>query len=216
MCNEKLINLRLENNLTREELSNKLYSTVTKIRNWECGKAIPSIEDMEKLAEILNVEVGTILSIFDPYHTDSHHSNPCNTDPYYTDSCPIDLSHEKLDLRKVILVTQFKECNSIKSFFEFVDLISINRSSGIICYCDYIFHFSKIVTEQESNVVIFADSSDNYFVLNDTNIKKVKPISPNFDVYTFEISTNYPMFPTGMQSLPVDFEQKIRISIFDC
>lgn len=215
MRNEKLINLRLKNNLTQEELSDKLYSTATKIRNWEHGKALPTIEDMEMLAKIFNVEVDTILSIFNPYHTNSQHDNSYNTDPHCTNSYS-DLSNENLGLRKVILVTQFKECNSIKSFFEFIDLISINCSSGIICYCDYIFHFSKIVTEQENNIVIFADASDNYFIFNDTNIQKVKPISPNFDVYTFEISTDYPMFPTGMQSLPADFEQKIRISIFDC
>lgn len=196
MRNEKLIELRLKNNLTQEELSEKLYVAVTKVRNWEHGKTIPSIEDMEKLAEVLNVEISTIHDIFKPYHTDSHDM--------------------ELNLRKKVLMILFNDCNTAETFFEFSYLFSIERTSGIICCCDYIFHFSRIITEQGSNIVIFADSSDNYFILNDTNIKKVTPISLNFDVYTFEISTDYPMFPTGVQPLPVDFEQKIRISMFDC
>ncbi len=46
--NEKLQLLRKQNNMTQEQLAEKLYVSRTAVSKWESGKGYPNIESLEK------------------------------------------------------------------------------------------------------------------------------------------------------------------------
>lgn len=52
---------RVENNLTQQELADKLYVSDRAVSKWERGLSIPDIEIIVKLSEIFNVNVKDIL-----------------------------------------------------------------------------------------------------------------------------------------------------------
>ena len=56
-----IASVRKEKNLTQQELGNKLFVTDKAVSKWERGLSLPDISLLNKLAEILNVEVIDIL-----------------------------------------------------------------------------------------------------------------------------------------------------------
>ena len=60
--NEKLQELRKQNGLTQEELSEKLYVSRTAISKWESGRGYPNIESLKAIAEFFSVTVDELLS----------------------------------------------------------------------------------------------------------------------------------------------------------
>lgn len=52
---------RLMNNLTQEELGNKMYVTKQAVSKWENGKTLPDIVTIKKLSEILSISNEEIL-----------------------------------------------------------------------------------------------------------------------------------------------------------
>lgn len=54
--------LRCKNNLTQEELANKIYVTNKAVSRWESGKNIPGIDTLYLLSKELNVSVNDILN----------------------------------------------------------------------------------------------------------------------------------------------------------
>ena len=50
---EKLKKYRVENNISQEELSSKLYVSRTLISKWENGVVYPSANNMENLANLM-------------------------------------------------------------------------------------------------------------------------------------------------------------------
>lgn len=62
--NIKIYRKRL--NLTQEELANKLGYTKQAISNWETGKNLPSPEDIEKIAQILEVDQNVLIKKREP------------------------------------------------------------------------------------------------------------------------------------------------------
>ena len=59
---EKLQELRKQNGLTQEELSEKLYVSRTAISKWESGRGYPNIESLKAIAKFFSVTVDELLS----------------------------------------------------------------------------------------------------------------------------------------------------------
>ena len=58
---EKIKKLRLENNLTQEELADKLYVSNKTISSWECDRTIPDINMLFKLSSIFHCNLYSLL-----------------------------------------------------------------------------------------------------------------------------------------------------------
>ncbi len=59
---EKLRAFREEKNMTQAELASKIFVSRTLISKWENGVIYPSSENMKKLANLMNVDVNSLLS----------------------------------------------------------------------------------------------------------------------------------------------------------
>lgn len=57
----KLKCLRIEKNLTQKELANLLNVSQNAIYNWENGKRQPKIEQIQKIANVLEVQINELL-----------------------------------------------------------------------------------------------------------------------------------------------------------
>ena len=60
--NEKLQELRKKNNLTQEELAEKLYFSRTAISKWESGRGYPGIESLKAISKFFSVSLDELLS----------------------------------------------------------------------------------------------------------------------------------------------------------
>lgn len=60
--NEKLQQLRKQNNLTQEQLAEKLFVSRTAISKWESGKGCPSIESLKNISKVFSVSIDELLS----------------------------------------------------------------------------------------------------------------------------------------------------------
>lgn len=58
---EKLIQLRKANNMTQEELADKINVSRQSISKWELGQAIPELEKLVSLSEIFSVSTDYLL-----------------------------------------------------------------------------------------------------------------------------------------------------------
>ena len=57
----KLRELRKEKNMLQKEIAKAVHRSITTICDWERGKSEPSIEDLSKLADILEVSVDYLI-----------------------------------------------------------------------------------------------------------------------------------------------------------
>ena len=64
---DKLKQYRTENNISQEDLANKLFISRTLISKWENGVIYPSYSNMEKLAEIMGVSIEYLFTILIVY-----------------------------------------------------------------------------------------------------------------------------------------------------
>jgi transcriptional regulator with XRE-family HTH domain len=60
--NKKLQQLRKENGLTQEQLSEKLHISRTAVSKWESGRGFPNIEALKNISRIFSVPVDDLLS----------------------------------------------------------------------------------------------------------------------------------------------------------
>lgn len=60
--NEKLKELRKQNNMTQEQLAEKLYVSRTAISKWESGKGYPNIESLKSISKVFSVSIDELLS----------------------------------------------------------------------------------------------------------------------------------------------------------
>ena len=58
---EKIVNLRKENNITQEELANKLNVSRQSISKWESGLSLPEISNLLLISEIFNCTIDSLL-----------------------------------------------------------------------------------------------------------------------------------------------------------
>lgn len=59
--NEKLQKLRTDENLTQEELAEKLYVSRTAISKWESGRGYPSIDSLKTIAKYFHVTIDELI-----------------------------------------------------------------------------------------------------------------------------------------------------------
>lgn len=60
--NEKLQQLRKQNNLTQEQIAEKLFVSRTAISKWESGKGYPNIESLKSISKLFSVTIDELLS----------------------------------------------------------------------------------------------------------------------------------------------------------
>lgn len=60
--NEKLQLLRKQNNMTQEQLAEKLYVSRTAVSKWESGKGYPNIESLKSISRLFSVTIDDLLS----------------------------------------------------------------------------------------------------------------------------------------------------------
>ena len=60
--NEKLQKLRTAENLTQEELAEKLYVSRTAISKWESGRGYPSLDSLKAIAAFFHVTIDELMS----------------------------------------------------------------------------------------------------------------------------------------------------------
>ena len=58
----KLQRLRKQNNLTQEQLAERLYVSRTAISKWESGKGYPSIDSLKSISKLFSVSIDELLS----------------------------------------------------------------------------------------------------------------------------------------------------------
>ena len=59
--NEKIIKLRAKNNLSQQDLADKVFVSRQAVQKWEKGKAVPSIDVLKQLSKLFNVTVDYLI-----------------------------------------------------------------------------------------------------------------------------------------------------------
>ena len=59
---EKIQKLRKQNNLTQEELAEKLFISRTAISKWESGKGYPSIDVLKQISVLFDISVDNLVN----------------------------------------------------------------------------------------------------------------------------------------------------------
>ena len=59
--NEKLQKLRTNENLTQEELTEKLYVSRAAISKWESGRGYPSIDSLKAIAKYFHITIDELI-----------------------------------------------------------------------------------------------------------------------------------------------------------
>ena len=59
---EKLKKLRMDNQLTQDELAEKIYVTRTAISKWETDKGYPSIDSLKQLSSLFHISIDELIS----------------------------------------------------------------------------------------------------------------------------------------------------------
>lgn len=59
---EKLKKLRKDNNLTQEQLAEKLYVTRTAVSKWETDKGFPAIDSLKLISDLFGISVDALIS----------------------------------------------------------------------------------------------------------------------------------------------------------
>ena len=59
---EKLKQLRKDNNLTQDDLAQKIYVTRTAVSKWETDNALPAIDSLKLISELFHVSIDDLIS----------------------------------------------------------------------------------------------------------------------------------------------------------
>ena len=60
--NEKIKNIRINSNLTQEEMAKKLYVSRSTIAKWEQDRGLPSVDLLYKISETFNIKIDDLLN----------------------------------------------------------------------------------------------------------------------------------------------------------
>lgn len=196
MSELSLKSIRKDKKISQASLAEKLFVPIKTIRSWELMKSIPDINDIKRLANVLKVKEEVIISVFEKKETQ------------------VSAKKEKESELYKLLVEIFWECNEAEKFIIFTSIFSMFEVSGVISCDQCVFPFSRVFS-QDSFATILSDASKNYIVFTTKNIVEVDPISVDYDIYTFDLVTNCPIFPINKKYSPNIFRQKMRLSFFN-
>ncbi len=199
MSKIELKKLRENKKLTQEVVAEKMHIPITTIRKWEKGDSIPAYQDMKALAIILGVDEKEVI-------------NACA--PKVTKVCSAQEYENELAGR---LEEIFWGSSDINVFFLISSIFSIGSGRGVVLYDDNAFPFSRVMSGElgESTCLILSDRNRNRIVLTRKNIIDVKPLKAIYDVFSFEITVNCPLFPVDEKYDPAQFEQVIKLYFFN-
>lgn len=169
--------LREKKGFSQEKLAEKLYVSVKTIRKWERGDSIPEIESIKSLAVILDIDEKDIMGMFDIENTEYNKA-----------------MSKHLEMGE-LFANLFWTITTHDQFFKLCSLFSDLKYEGVIIYNDSLFHFSKIITDNNIDAAVLSDSNDNYVTLTPHNVNIVKPISFDYDIFAFCCETHSPIFP---------------------
>lgn len=60
-----ILSLRNKNNLSQEELAEKVFVTRQAVSRWETGETIPNTETLKQLSKLFDVSINTLLELRD-------------------------------------------------------------------------------------------------------------------------------------------------------
>ena len=106
----RLRELRKEKNMTRSDLAGKLFVTPSTVSRWESGDRQPDISMLSQLADILEVDIGTLMSSIEK-------SVPVNI--IVVDDEKIILAGNERELKKALplaIVTGFQKASDAIAF----------------------------------------------------------------------------------------------------
>lgn len=129
---ETLRNLRMENNLSQQQLADRLFVSRSSIANWETGRRIPDLTILARLAQILNVDISVLAGAVA--------DNPLSPDVIIVDDEAILLSGSIPVLERIMpnaTITGFSKasdavdfCKRNRVYIAFLD-IYLGKTSGI-------------------------------------------------------------------------------------
>lgn len=189
--------LRNKLNYTQEVLSQSTGIPVSTIRRYDKG-AVPSPRDMIALVVAMHIELETLVAIYE--------KNPMAEELHF-------ISNE-VRLRSV-LEADFGRVNSIQmlsQYYRYFKKLGA-PASGVIAQRDCLFFFSQVDMADNGSVIVLSDDRNNRIVLTGYNVKAVRPLMCQFDVYTFEVVVKCAMFPVP-PSEKVTADQTLTISFF--
>ena len=56
-----ILELRMKNGLSQDELAEKIYVTRQAVSRWETGETIPNAETLKRLSKLFDVSINTLL-----------------------------------------------------------------------------------------------------------------------------------------------------------
>ena len=59
---EKIKKLRSDNNMTQEDLAQKLFVTRTAVSKWETDKGLPGIDSLKSIADLFHISIDELIS----------------------------------------------------------------------------------------------------------------------------------------------------------
>lgn len=197
MENQEFTNLkelRESRKVSKAKLSKTMNVSAQAIRNWEQGKAIPSVDQMVDLAKNLEVDEATIMKIFMP------------------DKTKVTQDIENEYMLHNVLLELFGSTDTSQKFIQMASLLSATHQAGVVTFEDYVFPFFNIYVEQNEHSVLLMGEDNNVMVFTTNNLVEVIPISMEFNVYTFQVSVCCPLFPSKEKYNPFSFRQTLKVS----
>jgi len=134
---EKLQTLRKGENLTQEELANRLYVSRQAVSKWEAGQTMPDIDKIIELAKMYNVSLDYLLTDYEKNGTAPINGGFSEANPMPTDAMLMPEENTRERATKSIRTMGFILCAAA---FAFILSVSLNTGfySGIFTIMLYI------------------------------------------------------------------------------
>lgn len=130
--NKKLIELRLKNGLTQEELATALFVSRTAVSKWESGRGYPNIESLKLISKLFSVTIDELLSS-DELLSVAEEDKKCANRGYR------DLVFALLDIASLLLLFLPLFADRSGEFIESASLLGLNSVSAYIKTLYFVF-----------------------------------------------------------------------------
>lgn len=196
MKNDNFIKLRKDKHISQKQLAERMFLPVNTIRKWEYGESLPSLDDMKLLALELETDLETIFFMFEPAQT------------------KVAKEQEIKSKMQNTLQELFWGCDNFQKFALFSYFFT--KSKGVMSFKNELYSFNRVIADGKHMAVLLIDDSNNCVVFTEINTEIVNPISTSYNIFTFNIIVNCPIFPKDCNYSSKPFTQEIRISYINC
>ncbi len=125
-----------------------------------------------------------------------------------------ELTEEELEENFLLFQETFRECRTGADFLFITQMFSMMKMSGVASCGNFVFPFDRVIATFPGAEVILADEMENRIVFTSKNIFKATSVSDTYDVYTFHVTVNCPVFPANWKKSGSRFRQKLNVSFF--